>query len=95
MQVHLEAQREEVWDVAENGLFISTSVVNGIGTPKIKNSWVENDNKKSCLRQESKKLSTSGPQHEWICSCLSMQNNEENVGYVRTHTRRNYRGKHL
>lgn len=48
MKTHLEAQGEEIWDAVENGLFVPTSVVNGVGTVKIKSSWDE-DNKKKVI----------------------------------------------
>lgn len=35
-----------MWDAVENGLFIPTSVVNRVGTPKIKSTWDEDDKKK-------------------------------------------------
>lgn len=46
MKADLEAQGKEIWDVVENGVFIPTSVVNGVGTPKAKSSWDEDDKKK-------------------------------------------------
>lgn len=46
MNAHLEAQREEIWDVVQNGLFVPTTVVNGVGIAKIKSSWDGDDNKK-------------------------------------------------
>lgn len=46
MNAHLEAQGDEIWDDVENGLFVPTSVVNGVGMPKIKSSWNEGDKKK-------------------------------------------------
>lgn len=46
MKAHLEAQGEVIWDVVENGLSVPTSVVNGVGTLKIKSSWDEDDEKK-------------------------------------------------
>lgn len=39
MKSHLEAQGEEMWDVVQNGKFVSISVVNDVGTTKIKSSW--------------------------------------------------------
>lgn len=45
-KAHLEAKGEEVWDAVENGLFVPTSVVNGVGTTKIKSPWDEDDKKK-------------------------------------------------
>lgn len=38
MKAHLEAQRDEIWNAMENGLFVPTSVVSGVGTQKIKSS---------------------------------------------------------
>ncbi|CAL5197279.1 unnamed protein product [Lathyrus oleraceus] len=46
MKAHLEAQGEEIWDAVENSQFVATSVVNGVGTTKIKISWNEDDKKK-------------------------------------------------
>ena len=46
MKAHLEAQGEEIWDAVQNGPFVPTSVVNGVGTSKPKGSWDEDDKKK-------------------------------------------------
>lgn len=43
MRAYLKAQGDDIWDVVENGLFIPTSVVNGVGTYKIKSVWDEDD----------------------------------------------------
>lgn len=45
MKAHFEAQGEEIWDNVQNGVFVSTSVVNVVGTTKIKSSWDEDDKK--------------------------------------------------
>lgn len=44
-----EAQGGDIWNVVVNGLFVPTSVVNDIGTFKIKTAWNEDDKKKSYL----------------------------------------------
>jgi len=46
MKAHLEAQGEGIWDAVEDGPHNPMSVVNGIGTPKIKSSYDEDDKKK-------------------------------------------------
>lgn len=46
MKAHLEAQGDEVWKAVLNGPFVPTSVVNGVGTPKIESSWDDDDKKK-------------------------------------------------
>lgn len=46
MKAHLEAQGEGIWEVVENDPHNPTSVVNGVGTPKIKSSYDEDDKKK-------------------------------------------------
>lgn len=46
MKAHLKAQGEEIWDVVENGHFVPISVVNGVGTPKIKSSGMKMIRKK-------------------------------------------------
>lgn len=46
MKAHLEAQRDGIWGTVENGLYNPTSVINGVGTPKIKSSYDEDDKKK-------------------------------------------------
>jgi hypothetical protein len=46
MKAHLEAQGEGIWEAVEDGLHNPMSVVNGIGTPKIKSSYDEDDKKK-------------------------------------------------
>lgn len=46
MKYHLEVHGEEIWDAVENGMFVPISVVNGVGTPKIKSLWDEDDKKK-------------------------------------------------
>lgn len=52
----LEAQQEEVWYAVFNGSFVPTSVVNVVGTPKVKNSWNEDDKKKVFYDKKAKKL---------------------------------------
>lgn len=63
MKVHLKARGEEVWDVIENSMLVPTSVVNGVGTPKIKISWNEDDKKKILYKKESDKLALRSPKH--------------------------------
>ena len=46
MKAHLEAQGEGIWETVENGPHNPTSVVNGVGTPKVKSSYDEDDRKK-------------------------------------------------
>lgn len=46
MKAHLEAQGEEIWDAVQNGPFVPTSVVNGVGTIKPKGSWNDDDKKR-------------------------------------------------
>ncbi|XP_050914601.1 uncharacterized protein LOC127129463 [Lathyrus oleraceus] len=41
MKAHLEAQGEEIWNVVQNGPFVPTTVVNGVGSSKPKTSWDE------------------------------------------------------
>lgn len=43
MKEHLEPQGREIFKAFENGRFIPTSVVNGIGTHKLESSWDEDD----------------------------------------------------
>lgn len=53
MKAHIEAQVDEVSDVVVNYVFVPTSVVNGVGTPKIKNLWDENDKKKVIFNKKA------------------------------------------
>ena len=46
MKAHLEAQGEEIWDAVQNGPFVPTTVVNGVGSSKPKTSWDDDDKKK-------------------------------------------------
>ena len=46
MKAHLEAQGEGIWQAVENGPHNRTSVINGVGTAKIKSSYDEDDKKK-------------------------------------------------
>ncbi|XP_050877803.1 uncharacterized protein LOC127081601 [Lathyrus oleraceus] len=46
MKAHLEAQGEEIWDPVQNGPFVPTTVVNGVGSSKPKTSWDDDDKKK-------------------------------------------------
>lgn len=46
MKAHLEAQGEEIWDVVQNGPFVPTTVVNGVGSSNPKTSWDDDDKKK-------------------------------------------------
>ncbi|KAK2454205.1 gag-protease polyprotein [Trifolium repens] len=46
MKAHLEAQGDDIWKAVAEGPFVPMSVVNGVGTPKIKSSWDEDDKKK-------------------------------------------------
>lgn len=46
MKAHLKSQGKDVWKVILEALFIPTTVVNGVGTPKPKASWNEDDEKK-------------------------------------------------
>lgn len=56
MKAHLETQGVEVWDAVENGLFVPTSVVNGVGTTNIKSSWTDDDKKKVLYDKKAKNL---------------------------------------
>lgn len=46
MKAHIEYQGKDVWKVVLEGLFIPTTIVNGVGTPKLEASWNEDDEKK-------------------------------------------------
>ncbi|XP_050875648.1 uncharacterized protein LOC127079286 [Lathyrus oleraceus] len=46
MKPHLEAQGDGIWEIVENGPHNPTSMVNGVGTPKIKSSYDEDDKKR-------------------------------------------------
>lgn len=46
MKAHLEEQGEDIWDAVQNGMFVPTSIVDGVGITKIKSSWNEDDKKK-------------------------------------------------
>ena len=46
MKAYLEAQGDGIWETVENGLHNPMSVVNGVSTPKIKNSYDEDDKKR-------------------------------------------------
>lgn len=46
MQMYLESQGEEIWNVVENGQFILTIVINNVEQPKVKGSWNDDDKKK-------------------------------------------------
>ena len=45
MKAHLEVQGEEIWDAVENGPFVPISVINDVGTIKIKIAWDDDDKK--------------------------------------------------
>lgn len=49
IKARLEAQGKEIWNVIENGPFIPTSVINGVGTPKIKSSWMKMIRKRASI----------------------------------------------
>ncbi|XP_050902203.1 uncharacterized protein LOC127112050 [Lathyrus oleraceus] len=49
-----EAQGDGIWETVKNGLHNPTSVINGVGTPKIKSSYDEDDKKK--IRNEKKAI---------------------------------------
>lgn len=46
MKTHLQSQGKDVWNVVLEVHFAPTTVVNGVGTPKPKASWDEDDEKK-------------------------------------------------
>ena len=46
MKAHLEAQGDGIWETVENGLHNPISMVNGVGTPKVKSSYDEDDKKR-------------------------------------------------
>lgn len=56
MQAYLEAQGGDIWDDIENNQFVPKSVVNGVGTTKIKSSWDEDDKKKVFYDNKAKNM---------------------------------------
>ncbi|MGU5311769.1 DUF4219 domain-containing protein, partial [Escherichia coli] len=46
MEAHLKAQGDGIWETVENGLHNPMSVVNGVGTLKVKSSYDEDDKKR-------------------------------------------------
>ena len=46
MKAHLEAQGEGIWEAVEEGPHKPVNMVNGVGTPKLKNTYDEDDRKK-------------------------------------------------
>ncbi|XP_050895369.1 uncharacterized protein LOC127101987 [Lathyrus oleraceus] len=46
MKAHLEAQGSDIWEAVQNGLFVPTTVVNGVGSSKHKTSWDDDDKKR-------------------------------------------------
>ena len=52
MKAHLDAQGGGIWETVENGPYNPISVVNGVGTPKVKSSYDEDD-KKIILKEKN------------------------------------------
>lgn len=48
MQIYLEAQWDEIWETIQNGPFITTTAINNVEQPIVKDSW-NNDDKKNVL----------------------------------------------
>ncbi|XP_050909962.1 uncharacterized protein LOC127123830 [Lathyrus oleraceus] len=53
MKAYLEAQGDGIWEIVENVPHNPTSVVNGVGTPKVKNSYDEDDKKRILNEKKS------------------------------------------
>lgn len=67
---HFEAQGEEVWDAVENDVFVPTSVINGVGTTKIKSLWTDDDKKKVFYDKKEKDLLQAALSMDEFC-CVS------------------------
>lgn len=49
-----EAQGDEIWYPVNDGSFIPTTVIDGVGQPKVESFWT-NDNRKKMLYDKKKK----------------------------------------
>lgn len=49
-----EAQGDEIWYLVNDGSFIPTTVIDGVGQPKVESFWT-NDNRKKMLYDKKKK----------------------------------------
>lgn len=56
MQMYLEAQEDEIWSVVKDKPFIPTSIISGVGQPKKKSYWTNDDHKKVLYDKKSKNI---------------------------------------
>lgn len=56
MRAYIETQGNDIWDALENGSFVSTSLVNGVGTSNIKSFRDEDDKKKDLYDKKEKNM---------------------------------------
>lgn len=59
MQMYLDAQREEIWDVVENVPFIPITVINNIEQAYVKGFWTNDDKKKVLFDKKAKNILAS------------------------------------
>ena len=82
MKAHLEAQGEEIWDAVQNGPFVPTSVVNGVGTSKPKGSWDEDDKKKVLYDKKAINLLQGALSMDEFFRVSQCTTAKKNMGYI-------------